>query len=324
MKFHLDFKPRAAMQSIYHSDGILFIGSCFSEHIGKRMADLKFQIHSNPFGIVFNPHSILSSLTRIISKCYFNESEVFEKEGMWYTLDGHSSIVAKSREELLMQLNSIIDTWNQKLSTTKFLAITFGSAYAYRYKSNKKIVANCHKLPAGLFEKELLEAKDITSNYHKLLKQLRELNPQLSIIFTISPVKHLKDGVVENSLSKAILIQSVHQIVNTNSNCNYFPAYELVNDDLRDYRFYEADMAHPNKLAIDYVWGNFSNSYFNDETKLLNKKIDEINQALQHRPFNPDTESHLKFKNNFREKCQTLNENYPGIDLENELNYFSK
>lgn len=323
MQFHLGFQPAISQHKITHQDGVLFIGSCFSEHIANRLIDLKFNVKTNPFGIVFNPKSIVTSLHRIIQKKYFKEDDVFEKEGLWYSLETHSSVFSVSKNELLENLNHLIDLWNQELHKTSYLVVTLGSAFAYQYKQQEKIVANCHKLPQALFEKILLENHEIIVDFQELIEGLKSINPHLKWMFTISPVKHLRDGVVENNLSKAILIQAVHQIVKQNSNCFYFPAYELVIDDLRDYRFYESDMAHPNTQAINYVWKRFSEVYFNDSTNQINDRVLQIHQAYHHRLFNKTTETSMKFKHNFLQKCVTLQAEYAYLDLSKELKYFN-
>jgi hypothetical protein len=323
MQFHLGFQPAVSQHKITHQDGVLFLGSCFSEHIANRLLDLKFKIHTNPFGIVFNPNSIFSSIYRIIHKKYFKEEDVFEKEGLWYSLEAHGSFFATSKNELLKLLNHSIDIWNEEIQKANYLVVTFGSAFAYQHKQQEKIVANCHKLPQALFEKILLENHEIIVDFQELIENLKIINPNLKWMFTVSPVKHLRDGVVENNLSKAILIQAVHQLVKQNTNCFYFPAYELVTDDLRDYRFYESDMAHPNKQAINYVWKKFSEVYFNELTNEINERVLQIHQAYHHRLFNNTTETSMKFKHNFYQKCVTLQAEYNYIDLSKELYYFN-
>ncbi|MBI3520831.1 MAG: GSCFA domain-containing protein, partial [Bacteroidetes bacterium] len=306
-----------------HQDGLLLIGSCFSEHIGNRLNDLKFNVNSNPFGIVFNPKSIETSLSRIIHQNYFTAKDVFEKEGLWYSFEAHSSVCGSSEDELLKTLNQAIDIWNEQLKSAHWLTVTFGSAFAYKHLERHSIVANCHKLPQALFEKHLLEASDIITDYNILLNAIKQHYPQIRILFTVSPVKHLRDGVVENNLSKAMLIQSVHSLIKEHTNCFYFPAFELVNDDLRDYRFYESDMAHPNKQAIDYVWKRFEETYFNDKTQTINEKVTQIHQAYHHRLFNETTSSSLKFKHKFYQQCVTLQAEYPYLNLTRELQYFN-
>ena len=323
MQFHLGFQPAISSNKITHQDGTLLIGSCFSEHIGNRLNDLKFNINSNPFGIVFNPKSIAISILRIIHKNYFEAKDVFEKEGLWYSFEAHSSVCGNTQQELLMQLNGSIDSWHDKLKNAHWLTITFGSAFAYTHIEQAKIVANCHKLPQVVFEKTLLKMNDIVNDFNDVINRLQQFNSALKIVFTVSPVKHLRDGVVENSVSKSILILSIHQLINNHKHCVYFPAYELVSDDLRDYRFYESDMAHPNKQAIDYVWKRFSEVYFNDKTIAINDKVNQIHQAYHHRLFNETTSSSVKFKHKFYQLCANLQAEYPYLDLVKELHYFN-
>lgn len=323
MQFHLGFQPAISQHKITHQDGLLFIGSCFSEHIANKLIDLKFNVQTNPFGIVFNPKSIATSLYRIIHKKQFTDKDVFEKEGLWYSLEAHSSVFGTSKNELIETLNLLIDTWHQELKNAHYLVITFGSAFAYQHKLQEKIVANCHKFPQAEFDKLLLENHEIIVDFQLLIDELKDFNPNLKLLFTISPVKHLRDGVVENNLSKAILIQSVHQIIKQNNHCFYFPSYELVIDDLRDYRFYESDMAHPNKQAIDYVWKRFSETYFNELTNVVNDRVNQIHQAYHHRLFNKTTESSMKFKHNFYQKCVTLQAECSYLDLSKEIHYFN-
>ena len=323
MKFHLGFQPNISQHKITHQDGVLLIGSCFSEHIGNRLNELKFNVNSNPFGIVFNPKSIATSILRIINKNYFVAKDVFEKERLWYSFEAHSSVIGETQQELLDMLNHSIDLWNEKLKSADWLTITFGSAFAYKHVEQAKVVANCHKLPQSIFEKTLLKTNDIVNDFNDVINKLQQFNSTLKIVLTVSPVKHLRDGVVENSVSKAILIQSTHQLINENKNCFYFPAYELVNDDLRDYRFYESDMAHPNKQAIDYVWKRFAEVYFNDVTVAINDKVNQIHQAYHHRLFNETTSSSVKFKHKFYQQCTNLQAEYPYLDLVKELHYFN-
>ena len=323
MQFHLGFQPTVSPNKIKHQDDVLLIGSCFSEHIGNRLNELKFNVNSNPFGIVFNPKSIVSTILRIINKNYFVAKDVFEKEGLWYSFEAHSSVRGETQQELLHMLNHSIDLWNEKLKTAHWLTITFGSAFAYKHVEQAKVVANCHKLPQSIFEKTLLKTNDIVNDFNDVINKLQQFNPTLKIILTVSPVKHLRDGVVENSVSKAILIQSTHQLINNFMNCVYFPAYELVNDDLRDYRFYESDMAHPNKQAIDYVWKRFTEVYFNEKTNAINDKVTQIHQAYHHRLFNETTSSSVKFKHKFYQQCTNLQAEYPYLDLVKELHYFN-
>jgi hypothetical protein len=322
MQFHLNYNPPVSYQKISHKDALLMMGSCFSEHIGDRLNDLKFNLHSNPFGIVFNPENIRTALDRMIEKKQFKDADVFEKDGLWFSFEAHSSISANTKKDLINTLNAITDEWSRKLKTADFLVITLGSAFAYEHKGQKQIVVNCHKLPQALFTKVLFEPHDLIQNYTVLIEKLKQFNPSLNILFTVSPVKHLRDGVEENSLSKAILLQTVHRLVKTFDHCFYFPAFELVNDDLRDYRFYKEDMAHPNEQAIDYVWQKFMAVYFNEETCLLCEQLEQISQAMRHRVFNTRSETAINFKEKFYDKCLLFQSHYPFLDLTAELNYF--
>ncbi len=323
MKFHLDFTPKISQNQINHQQGVLFMGSCFSEHIAGKLNQLKFEVDTNPFGIIFNPKSIELAINRIITKHYFTTTDIFEKDGTWFCLETHTSLFANTQFDLLQKLNALIDEWHTKLKHTKWLVITVGSAYAYKHVEQQTTVANCHKLPNTLFEKQLLQTNDIVSDYSILIENVKSINPQLQILLTVSPVKHLRDGVIENSLSKAILIQAVHQLVSKFINCSYFPAYELITDDLRDYRFYQADMAHPNHQAIDYVWQKFEQTYFSNETKLINEKLIDINLAVNHKPFNVEGDAFMQFKKTYYKKCEVLKQHYPWLNMEVELNYFT-
>ncbi len=323
MQFHLNIQPGVSSHHIEHQHNLLLIGSCFTEHIEKKLQGLKFNSSANPFGIVFNPLSIAKSLTRILDKVYFTEQDILEEGDTWISLETHSSLSKPSKQELLDTLNTLIDEWYTRLKAANWLIFTFGSAFYYEHLESGNIVANCHKLPGKLFHKNLSETTHIISDYNLLLKKLEVFNPNLNLIFTVSPVKHLRDGVIENNLSKAILIQSVHAIIKQNKRCLYFPSYELVNDDLRDYRFYEADMAHPNKQAIEYVWDKFSAMFFTSDTQQVIAKIQEINSAIHHRPLNIHSKSFTEFKAAQLKKCSALQAAYPYLQLDKELHYFS-
>ncbi len=315
MQFHLNFQPKKSLCNISHQEGILFLGSCFSEHVAHKLEQLYFNVNTNVFGIVFNPISISKSLHRIINQTYFNENDVFQKNNLWYCLEVHSTIFGMTKNELLEKLNNGIKQWQEYLKNAEWLIITMGSAYGYKHIERQEIVANCHKLPQSNFEKVLLNTDTIIDAYSKLIQDIHQFNPQLKIIFTVSPVKHLRDGVIENSLSKATLILAIHQIIKNNASCFYFPAYELVIDDLRDYRFYKEDMAHPNQQAIDYVWQKFSDVYFTAETNQLNKQLHDINLAKTHKPLQPNSLAFLEFKKNYELQCESLMSQYPWLKL---------
>lgn len=321
MELHLNYTPPRSIADITHADKIMLIGSCFAENIGDKLISNKFQTLVNPNGILFNPISIATALHSYIK----NDTEVKlgNTNGLYFSLDHHGCFSKNTEQELKNEILAERKEAHQFLKEAKFLIITFGSAYVYRHLKTNHIVANCHKLPQQDFIKHLLTVDDINSAYSHLINELRDFNPELKIIFTISPVKYLRDGIINNNLSKSILIQSVHNMVSATSNTkstllNYFPAYELVNDDLRDYRFYKEDMAHPNEQAINYVWEKFSDVYFNNDTKQLNQKIKEVALAVNHRPIKADSEKHSEFRNSVLKKCTDLESAYPFLNFSEE------
>jgi hypothetical protein len=323
MPFHLDLDTGQSADKIQHKQAILLIGSCFTEHMERRLGDLKFDCRANPFGIVFNPLSIASALERIIDHRLFTEADVMDHNESWFSLETHTSLTAFSKTELLKTLNAVVREWHDRLKKADWLMLTFGSAFYYEYHPSGLIVANCHKLPAKAFTKELAAPSVIEETYSGVMEKLSRFNPSLKVLVTVSPVKHLRDGVVENNLSKGVLAYSAHAIVKQHAIASYFPSYELVNDDLRDYRFYEADMAHPNKQAIDYVWGKFSGTYFTPETQALLEKIRELTAAAHHKPLRADTKAHSAFRTVQLHKCLDLKSRFPYLDLEKEIQHFS-
>ncbi len=322
MRFHLDLDTGSGPANIGHRQSLLLMGSCFTEHIGRRLSDLKLNCATNPFGSVFNPESMRQALTRLLESKPFGESELVEQQGSWLSLDTHSSFTKSSQQELLTTLNTLVSQWHGHLKTADWLLLTFGSAYYYEHIMQRRVVANCHKLPAKAFTKKMADPATITDSYTMLIQKLRKLNPELKIMLTVSPVKHLRDGVVENNLSKAVLTVAAHGIVKANEQCFYFPAYELVNDDLRDYRFYEADLAHPNQQAIDYVWQKFSGSWLDPASRPLLDRLAALNTAFRHRPLQEDTQAFADFKNAQLQKCRELKTAFPYLDLDTEMTYF--
>jgi hypothetical protein len=278
---NIPIKPHA--KSIDFKDNMLFMGSCFSEHISHKLSHLQFNVFSNTNGVIFNPMSLANPLIKCFNNESYNENDLIENNGNWYSIHHHGKVFNTYKTALLNQINTQQKEFEQKLNTTQWLFITFGSAWIYTLKSNDTIVANCHKIPQSHFEKRLLSIEEITNIWQPILEQLKTKYPTLNIVFTVSPVKHLRDGVHENNLSKGTLLLAIHKLLS--NKVSYFPAYELVNDDLRDYRFYEADCAHPNAMAIDYVFDKFKVTYFSPST---NNTCDEVIKYLQlknHKPI---------------------------------------
>jgi hypothetical protein len=309
MKFHLNHTPEKFGFEISHQDPCFLIGSCFAENISRKMQEQGFSIFSNPNGIVFNPISLAHSLRAIIEGSALDERFLIEQDGLWYSFLHHSSVHASNIKELQQKISATQNTAGEFLKNSRYLIITFGSAFVYQHKALQHVVSNCHKQPATLFEKTFLEPETIVETYQSLIQKLKDFNPDLKIIFTVSPVKYLKDGLENNSHSKASLLLAVNRLVKVNPNCYYFPAFELQNDDLRDYRFYKEDLAHPNAQAIDYIWEKFAASAFSEKTIHIISEISKLNAALQHRKlYNaPEGEKKLQtYIDQQKEKIRTL------------------
>lgn len=318
MQFHLNHNPKKPDFEINHQHKIALIGSCFAENIGELMHENKFDMLLNPNGIIFNPKTILDVIQKSISNTNYNTSILLKHTNLFYSFLHHSSINEISETGLEKKINTINNTTCNYLKDAHFLILTFGSAFAYYCKQLNVYVANCHKQHSDLFEKRLLKLDELVKDYLQLIYQLQTINPKLKIIFTISPVKYLKDGVEENFISKSTLRLAINEIIHQTKNCFYFAAYELITDDLRDYRFYKEDLAHPNHLAIKYVWDKFSETVFSNETKKVNEKINEIIQATHHHAINENSNDHKEFKKTAFQKCLELEKQFPFLNFENE------
>ena len=330
MKFHFEFDIKKLGQPITHKDQLLLIGSCFTENIGEKLNKYKFSVLENPNGILFNPVSVTEALTSYIENTQLTETDLFQLNEGWHSWKHHSRFSGLTAEESLNKINTSTSNAHAYLKTADYLMITLGSSWIYTLTDkaiNAKpgsVAANNHKAPADWFYRRLMTTEEVLHVLDNTLYRLFHFNPKLKIIFTISPVRHLREGVVENNRSKAVLIQAVHHLIDKFDKLYYFPAYELVIDDLRDYRFYAEDLVHPNYFATQYVWEKFIDACMNDRTKKLIEEIHSINLAYQHKAFNPTSQQHKKFLKSFYEKTRILQEEYPNLNFENELNYFSQ
>lgn len=320
MDFHLEFSPRVFDTTIDHRHRLLLVGSCFTEQIGNKLARHKFGVMDNPNGILFNPASIVRSVCSYIHNRQYTEADLFYQNECWNSWEHHSRFSHPDKETCINQVNESQTAAHHFLEKADWLLITLGSAFVYELE-NSRVVANCHKVPPDKFNKRLLTVNEVTVLLQEMQSQLAVFNPGLKIIFTISPVRHLRDGFIENNRSKATLINAVHQVTGTGS--FYFPAYELVIDDLRDYRFYAEDMVHPNYAATNYVWEKFTTTCINTSSQLLMKEINEINAAMQHRPFNPTSSAHQRFLAANLERVKELAIRFPSIDFSRELDHFA-
>lgn len=310
MRFHLDHTPKAGSFHIDHYQRVMLIGSCFAESIGQRMLRHHFNVLVNPNGIMFNPLSISQCIDNCIDNDERSHSGLLERNGLHFSFLHHSSISHPDKEFLRKELKENQQKAHEFLKQANILILTFGSAFVYYHKELKMPVANCHKLPASSFDKILLSVNEIVQEYSALIPKLQSFNPDLKLMFTVSPVKYLKDGLEENNLSKATLLLAVHEL-KKKFTADYFPSYELVIDDLRDYRFFKEDLAHPNETAIDYVWEKFSDTYFTVSTRDLNIELSSINTSENHKLLFPESEDAIKFKSNLEHKKKELKTKFP-------------
>lgn len=254
MEFRTKVELPAKGPKIQHTDRLMIWGSCFSEHIGNLLAEHKFSCDVNPFGVLYNPMSIATSIQCLLKKALYREKDLREEQGIWYSLMHHSTFSSHKEEDCLQKINQRIAQGHEHLNQADWIIFTWGSSFVYTWKENGEIVGNCHKLPSRLFERKMVSADEITAIYLPLLQELKAVRPNLQCLFTVSPIRHLKDGLHGNQLSKANLLIAIDQICRQMDFCHYFPSYEIMIDELRDYRFYADDMMHPSPLATQYIW----------------------------------------------------------------------
>ncbi len=317
---NIDIKPLPLPITYHHQ--LMLTGSCFTEHIGNNLAELKFQVLQNPNGILFEPLSVCRSLVSYIQNKQYYEEDLFNYNELWQSWDHHSRFSHPDKEICLRQINTSQIEAHHFIKDADWLIITLGSSFAYKLYKDKRFVANCHKAPAQWFEKILIPIDEQIATLDNTIHQLFHFNPKLKIIFTISPVRHLRDGVVENNRSKARLIETVHHLVNKFDRLFYFPAYELVIDVLRDYRFYDVDLAHPNYAATQFVMEKFTDYAFQDSTLKLMKEIKQLANAKNHKAFHPGSNQHLQFLKQHGELTRNLSNEHPHLDFTAELDYF--
>ena len=318
---------------INYRDKILLTGSCFTEHIGNALSDAKFSVLQNPNGILFDPASVCRSLLSYIENKQYKESDLFLLNEVWHSWQHHSRFSNINLKDAVEKINESQQNAHTFLKQADWVVITLGSSFSYRLSKQagppqtpplEGLVANCHRAPSQWFNKHLLEIDETISMLENCYERLAQFNPGLNIIFTVSPVRHIRDGVTENNRSKARLIEAVHYMVSKFDKVFYFPAYELVIDVLRDYRFYDVDLAHPNYMATEFVLEKFSESCIDEFSQQLMQDIKKIVIARKHKAFQPETNAHREFLVTIFEKVKILQEKYPFLDLDEELVYFSQ
>jgi hypothetical protein len=331
MQFQLPIQIKSPEEQISYRDKILLVGSCFTEHIGNSLGELKFSILQNPNGILFDPRSVCSSLLSYIENKKYNKEDLFYLNEVWNSWEHHSRFSNINADECLKTINESQQQAHNFLKNADWLIITLGSSFSYRLTNEAKPggsqnndgVANCHRAPASWFNKYLLPIDETISLLDSTYHRLKQFNPTLKIIFTISPVRHIRDGVIENNRSKARLIEAVHHMVNKFPGLYYFPAYELIIDVLRDYRFYDIDMVHPNYPATEFVMEKFNESFIDEQSQQIMVEINKIVIARKHKAFQPETNAHKTFLKTHLEKTKELQKKFSFLDLDEEINYFT-
>ncbi|SER04759.1 GSCFA family protein [Hyunsoonleella jejuensis] len=297
---------------INYESNILLLGSCFSENIGKKFDYFKFKNVQNPFGILFHPNAIETLLSLAVNEKVYSESDIFYHNEQWHCFDAHSKLSNISKEHLLEDLNTQIRRTKTNIQKATHIIITCGTSWVYRLLEANSIVANCHKVPQKEFEKRLLSVEEVKQSLQNIVALISSVNSNAEIIFTVSPIRHLKDGFIENAQSKAHLVSAIHNVINTVKNlvC-YFPSYEIMMDELRDYRFYAEDMIHPNQTAINYIWQQFKFVWICNTAYKIMDEVDSIQKGLHHKPFNPNSEANQSFIKKIEARKKALKLQFP-------------
>ncbi len=323
MKLYTEVPIEPYPFKISYYDKLMFIGSCFTENVGQKFKQYFFSTLINPFGVLYNPMSVAKALEIIYLQEFFTPEMLEFANGKWFSYYHHSRFSHSNRDEVLFSINKQISKAANFLKQTKYLFITFGTARVYRLKKTGKIVANCHKQPSDLFERFLLTPEQIINKYQKLISELRKYNPNLIIIFTISPIRHLKDGFFENNVNKSVLFLAINELLNI-KDVYYFPSYEIVIDQLRDYRFYSEDLIHISPMAVNIIWEKISEAMIDSKSKNIFDEIIKIRKAYEHKPLDKNSSSYKQFIINTLNKIKQISQQMPNIDFSEVLEYFEK
>ena len=319
MNFRTQVELPERETEIRHSERIMLFGSCFAENIGNLLKENKFRCDVNPFGVLYNPLSIANALNQILEGKEYEEEDLFFSGGLWHSWMHHSDFSAPSQEEALALMNFRLAKAKENLAKADWLVMTWGTAYVYIHQEMQKVVGNCHKQPDKTFRRLMLNAEAFVEECRGVLKKCREVNPNLKVLFTVSPIRHAKDGMHGNQLSKATLLLAIDEICRTCPDCFYFPSYEIIMDELRDYRFYADDMIHLSSKSVEYIWECFSRCYFSKETQAVMKEWMEIKKALDHKPFRPDSDAYRAFLSQIVLKIMQMKEKFPYLEVQKEM-----
>lgn len=323
-KFHTIVDVPAFSQQTGYLKANMFMGSCFTENIGNRMAGLKYNVDVNPFGILYNPVSVANGLRILLQNKDFSNEDLIQANGLWHSFNHHGRFSATNPKGVLEEINNRIKSSADFLKKTDFLFLTFGTAWVYKYRKTRQFVSNCHKIPSSEFERVRLSVEDIVSEYRELFTDIRKLNPSFNVIFTVSPIRHWKDGAVENQRSKAVLLLAIDQLISDCGKdfCSYFPAYEIMMDELRDYRFYAEDMIHISNVAVDFIWEKFETSIIDKESQGIAMQVQKIVKAYNHRPLHKKTKEYIRFLKKMEEETARLEQNHKHLNFSIEKEYF--
>jgi hypothetical protein len=316
MKLQTEIKLEQQEQQIDYTSKVVLLGSCFAENIGNKFTYYKFQTLQNPFGILFHPKAIETLIINAVEGKQYSEDAVFLNNEQWHCYDAHSKLSTTSKEALLNTLNEGLKKTRKHLTQASHVIITLGTAWVYDVIETNTTVANCHKVPQKQFSKKLLSISSIFKSLQNIFHTIQSVNKKATIVFTVSPVRHIKDGFVENTQSKSHLISAIHEFLNwqsitENQESFYFPSYEIMLDELRDYRFYKTDMLHPNDLAVDYIWEKFNGVWITSEAQKTMDAVDAIQKGLAHKPFNKTSQAHVKFLEKLQLKKEVLQTRFP-------------
>lgn len=315
--FRTSIKIPKSQENLKLHDTVVSMGSCFADSMGKRLANNKINTLVNPFGIIYNPLSVFKLISQSLDQQNSDPDGFLIRDGQHYHFDLHSSFTDTSRENLAMKVKQIQDQTHRQLSKANWLLLTFGTAFVFERVDNHEVVANCHKVPSSSFEKRLLSAKEIMTAFDTFYQRLKEVNPAIQIMVTVSPIRHIKEGLSMNSVSKSTLRLAAHYMSSTYHQVVYFPGYEIMLDDLRDYRFYDEDMIHPSKVALDYIWETLISHFADDDLKAFVRNWEEIRKSLDHKPFNVNAESHQRFLKKLLAKLHLISDQ---VDVREEIN----
>ncbi len=305
---------------INHSTGIMLFGSCFSSYIGSKLQQCNFTVDLNPFGILFNPFSISDAIQRLLQGKGVAEADLVQRKGVYHSFMHHGEFSSPDKQVCLNAISMHFTRASQALQVTDFMLVTFGTAYVYRWKETGEVVANCHKFPEVNFQRVRLSVHDIVEEWSKLIERLIVRRPIMKCVFTVSPIRHWKDGAHENQVSKSILHLAIDELQKRfDGVVRYFPAYEIVLDELRDYRFYNEDMLHPSPVTVEYVWQRFAETFFTPRTRAINREWESIRKLLDHRPLHPGSASHQTFVEQTMLKLREFKRKYPFISCDEEI-----